>query len=193
MSCFKVFTKIGVLIALVIPFVANSTIITIDNSDAGFSSSGLVTSTANCCVGNAIGSNYMVDQIGSQGDFAIWDPTSSVDWVAGVWQVEMNWTAWANRATSALVTIGTGLETILVNQTIGGGVWQDLGNFAFASTGTFVKLDDSNSASNQYIVADAVRFTYVSALPGTAAVPAPATILVMALGLCGLGLVRRKA
>lgn len=188
----KMLGQIGLLVALVLPFAANSAIITIDNTDAGFSSNGLVSSTAPCCVGAAVGINYMVDQIGSQGDYAIWDPTSTLGWVEGVWQVEMNWTAWANRATSALVTIGTGLDTLFVNQTIGGGVWQNLGNYSFANTGTYVKLDDTNSGSNQYLVADAVRFTYVSALPGAAAVPAPGVLLFMALGLCGLGLVRRK-
>ena len=192
MNLNKMLGKISLLVALIFPFSASSTIITIDNIDAGFTSSGFVTSTASCCVGNAIGSNYMVDQVGSQGDFAIWNPTGSVDWVEGNWQVEMNWTSHANRATSALVTIGNGLDTLFVNQKIGGGVWQNLGTYGFSALGSFVKIDDSNSVSNQYVVADAVRFTFVSAFPAQISVPAPATFLIMVLGWCGLALAKRK-
>lgn len=55
-----------------------------------FSSNGFVKSAAPCCIGAAVGFNYMVVQIGNQGDYAIWDTTSSLDWIAGVWKVEMN-------------------------------------------------------------------------------------------------------
>jgi hypothetical protein len=186
----KMLGKISLLVALVFPFAANSTIIMIDNTDAGFSSSGFVTSTASCCVGSAIGTNYMVDQPGSQGDFAIWDASGDANWVAGIWQVEMNWTSYFNRASNTLVTIGSGLDTLFINQTINGGTWQDLGQFTFADVGSFVKIDDSNSASGKYLIADAVRFSYVSALPN--AVPAPSALLIMALGLFVMSLVRRK-
>jgi hypothetical protein len=135
----KMLGKISLLVALVFPIAANSTIIMIDNTDAGFSSSGFITSTARCCVGSAIGTNYMTNQAGSQGNFAIWDASGDADWVAGTWQVEMNWTSYFNRASNTLVTIGSALDTLFVDQTINGGTWQDLGQFNFVDSGSFVK------------------------------------------------------
>lgn len=167
----KVICKLGAIVMFAVPMFANSTIITIDNTDAGFSSVGFVQSLYLGTSRPSIGGSYMVDQPGSQGDYAIWDPSGNADWMAGLWKVEMNWTAWGNRASKALVTIGTGLDTLFINQTINGGAWQDLGNFEFSTSGTFVKIDDSNSKRKKYLVADAVKFTLVSA----AQAKAPAT------------------
>jgi hypothetical protein len=165
---------------------ANSTVIIIDNTDSGFSSSGFVDS-ANT---NGFNGFYQISQPGSQGDYAIWDASDSIDWIAGIWQVEMFWTSYSNRASNTLVTVGSGLETLFINQTINGGIWQDLGQFTFAESGSFVKIDDSNSATGKYVIADAVSFTFVSASTSVSVVSEPSILLVMALSLFGLGITR---
>ena len=178
---------------LSLPIVANSTVIMIDNTDTGFSSVGFIESLYTGTTRPSIGGTYMVDQAGTQGDYAIWDPTNSADWVAGIWQVEMNWTAWSNRASAALLTIGSGLDTLFINQTINGGNWQDLGNYSFGTSGSYVKMDDSNSSRGKYLVADAVRFTLISAEPTiVSAVSAPACIALLGFGAFGLLRLRRS-
>lgn len=187
----KLILKISAVVILSLPFIANSTVITVDNTDAGFSSVGFIDSS----VASGFGGSYKIDQPGSQGDYAIWDASDDAGWVAGIWQVEMFWRSHSNRASNTLVTIGSGLDTLFINQAGTGSIteaWHDFGQFTFADSGSFVKIDDSNSASGKYLIADAVRFTLVSATPSAAAVPAPATLLVMALSLFGFGIARRK-
>ena len=162
MSFNKLICKLGAIVMFAFPLVANSTVITIDNGDAGFSSSGLRLSVANCCVGSAVGDYYMVDQEGSQGDFAIWDPTGSVDWTAGIWKVEMNWTAYWNRSSASVVSINAGSSSLFVNQRYNGGKWMDLGTYLFSQNSASVKIDDSYSSAKSYFVADAVRFTLIA-------------------------------
>lgn len=179
--------KIGMCVMLSVPFVANATVITIDNTDAGFSYSGFTNSTFES---GFVGSNYMVDTVNSSGDFARWDPTGSSDWLAGMWKVEMNWTSGPSRATNALVTIEPGFGSLVVNQVLGGGTWTDFGTYNFSATGASVLIDDSNSTRGQYIIADAVRFTYVSQAPVT--VPTPASLFLILIGVVGLAVSRRK-
>jgi hypothetical protein len=165
---------------LSMPFFTSATIITIDNTDLGFSSTGFSTSSF---AGGYIGSDYAFDTLNVAGDNATWNPTNFIDWLAGEWKVEMNWASGSNRATSAMVSInsGLGLETMSVNQKIMGGQWVDLGTFNFGTTDTFVKIDDSNSSSGQYVIADAVRFTLIAAEPSP--VSAPSSFLVAITGL----------
>lgn len=197
MKLYKVLCKLSAALLFALPLVANSTIITIDNTDAGFSSSGLRTSVANCCVGSAIGDYYMVDQVGSQGDYAIWDPTDHEDWLAGIWKVEMNWTSYVNRSKNVLVTIDAGINSLFVNQRYNGGQWIDLGTYTFGQTSASVKIDDSHSNYKSYFVADAVRFTLLTesaaASPAVAQVPAPSGLALFALsGLALIGFRRPK-
>ncbi|WP_158769022.1 PEP-CTERM sorting domain-containing protein [Paraglaciecola sp. L1A13] len=189
-----IFSTLAACALLTASVAANATIITVDNTDAGFTSSGLTYSTYES---GFIGSNYMADARNVSGDFAIWDPTSSTDWVAGIWNVEMLWTTGPTRASNAAVTIDSG-STVLsttVNQLLNGSVWNDLGDYSFDLSGAFVKLDDSNSTSGQNIIADAVRFTFVSAADSISAptdVPAPGTLLVLLAAAAGIFRLRRK-
>jgi len=184
----KLILKISAVAILSLPFIANATIITVDNTDAGFSSVGFIDSA----VASGFGGSYKIDEPGSHGDYAIWDASGDAGWVAGIWQVEMFWRSHSNRASNTLVTVGSGLDTLFINQAGNGSIveaWHDLGQFTFANSGSFVKIDDSNSASGKYLIADAVRFTLVSS---AVAVSAPSALSVMALGLFGLGIARRR-
>jgi len=202
MKLSKVICKLGAIIVFAFPMIANSTMIIIDNTDAGFSSSGLRVSTASCCVGSAIGGNYMVDQQGSQGDYAMWDPTGNVDWAAGIWKVEMNWTAYWNRSKAVLVNIDSGLSSLFVNQRFNGGKWIDLGTYTFSQATASVKIDDSNSTATSYFVADAVRFTLISKALDTsvvldpkaavASVPAPSSLSLFAIAALALIRLRKS-
>ena len=54
-------------------------------------------------------------------------------------------------------------------------------------------IEDSNSTSGQNIIADAVRFTFVSANPGAPTdVPAPGTLLVLLGAAAAVFRLRRK-
>jgi hypothetical protein len=183
----KFILNISAVVMLSLSVTANATIIIVDNTDAGFSSVGFIDSSA----ASGFGGSYKIDQTGSQGDYAIWDASDNAGWLAGIWQVEMFWRAHPNRALNTFVNIGSGLDTVYINQTGTGEAWHDLGQFTFANSGSFVYMDDSNSASGNYLVADAVRFTFIAPSPSVA-VPEPSTILAMALSLFGLGIARRK-
>ncbi|WP_166424084.1 PEP-CTERM sorting domain-containing protein [Paraglaciecola sp. 20A4] len=188
------FATLGACALLTASVAANATVITVDNTDAGFTSSGLSYSTYES---GFIGSNYMADARNVSGDFAVWDPTSSTDWLAGVWTVEMLWNSGPTRADNAAVTIDSGSTTVstTVNQLLNGGIWNNLGDFSFDLSGASVTLDDSNSTSGQNIIADAVRFTLVTAADTISAptdVPAPGTLLVLLAAAAGIFRLRRK-
>jgi hypothetical protein len=154
--------QMSMFITLVMSFGTTATIITIDNTDTGFTFSGFNYSRA---VTGYIGVDYMFDKVNSLGDFATWDPTSNAGWVAGLWDVDMNWTQHNNRAKNAEIThitINSGPTTQLVNQSLNGGIWNNLGQFNFSLTSAKVTIDDKNSVSGAYIIADAVRFTLVT-------------------------------
>ena len=176
MDLSRIFTRLAAGALLTTSIAANAAVITVDNTDAGFSSSGLNFSTYEP---GYFGANYMADTRDSAGDFGLWDPTGSSDWVAGIWKVEMMWTSGDTRADNAAVTINS--------------VWNDLGEYSFDLSGASVMIDDSNSTSGQNIIADAVRFTFVSANPAAPTdVPAPGTLLVLLGAAAAVFRLRRK-
>jgi hypothetical protein len=188
----SIFTRLAACALLTTSIAANAAVITVDNTDAGFSYSGLNFSSYEP---GFFGDNYMADQKGSNGDFGLWDPTGSSDWVAGIWKVEMMWTSGPTRADNAAVTIDSGSSTsdLVVNQLLNGTVWNDLGEYSFDLSGASVMIDDSNSTSGQNIIADAVRFTFVSANPAAPTdVPAPGTLLVLLGAAAAVFRLRRK-
>lgn len=191
MKLSSLFTTLSACVLFTISVAANATIITVDNTDAGFTSSGLTNSTYE---NGFFGTNYMADARNVSGDFAIWDPTASSDWLAGIWKVEIFWTTGNTRANNAAVTVdsGSASSSLTINQLLDGKVWNDLGDFRFNLNGASVKLDDSNSTASQNIIADAVRFTFISAAPAEAAVPAPGTLLLLLTAAAGLYRLRRK-
>src|SRR5207249_933372 len=85
---------------------------------------------------------------------------------SGLYQVYIRWTANANRATNAPIDIisPAGTNTVLVNQTQGGGQWVLLAttNFAAGNTG---KVRIRNGGTSGYVIADAVEFLPTTGLP----------------------------
>ena len=63
----RFFTRIGACVFLSMPLFAGATIITIDNTDSGFSSSGFSSSSF---AGGYIGSDYFYDTVNVDGDYA---------------------------------------------------------------------------------------------------------------------------
>ena len=181
--------KVGIAAAscamLLTSFLSNATVITVDSGDAGFTSTGFTSSTFHA---GFEGMDYLFDTRNVSGDSASWDGASDSSWVAGLWSVEVIWTAAANRATAATYSVGS--DIFQIDQTVNNATWTSLGSFNFSSTSGLVTLDDRASTMGQFIVADAVRFTLVD--QATAAVPATGTALLMLAGLGGLLRLRKR-
>src|SRR5690606_23913806 len=84
----------------------------------------------------------------------------------GAYEVFLMWPAAFNRATAVPVDIvsAIGTTTVLVNQRERGGQWVSLGAYPFdagASGSVRIRTD----GTSEYVVADAVRFARVRALP----------------------------
>lgn len=78
---------------------------------------------------------------------------------AGTYEVFAWWTAGTNRASNVPIDIisTSGTTTVTVNQQLNGSQWVSLGTYAFdAGTGGSVLI--RNTATNGYVMADAVRF-----------------------------------
>lgn len=75
----------------------------------------------------------------------------------------MRWTSNPNRATNVPVTINYdgGQQVETVNMQNNGGNWVFLGNYPFTS-GVSPLLVVSNTGTNGYTVADAVKFEFIS-------------------------------
>ena len=103
------------------------------------------------------GVNYLHDGGPGQGQKQItFHPNLPQD---GRYDVMLRWTAAANRASNASVTIdhrdGTSQKT--VNQQIHNGAWISVGEFAFTA-GSSSSVSLSNQGADGYVIADAVRF-----------------------------------
>ncbi|MDB6121457.1 MAG: glycoside hydrolase family 5 [Pedosphaera sp.] len=69
----------------------------------------------------------------------------------------------SNRTTGApeVVAFNGGTQTFIVNQQVGGGQWNLLGNFSFATgTAGSVKITDASAGSTLVVIADAIKFVY---------------------------------
>ena len=97
------------------------------------------------------GSNYQFNAAGTG--------TDSVTWATGLtssasYDVYVNWSAHANRASNAKYTINhsTGNQTVVVNQKQNGGQWQLLGTYTLDENSSISLSDDANG----YVIADGV-------------------------------------
>lgn len=78
---------------------------------------------------------------------------------AGVYSVYLRWTAYGNRATNVPVDVysADGIAPVQVNQQENNGEWVLLGSY-YCNAGTGHKVVVSNTGTNGFVVADAVRF-----------------------------------
>ncbi|MEP1216110.1 MAG: hypothetical protein ABJM11_21330 [Marinobacter sp.] len=111
-----------------------------------------------------VGQNYVVMPAGTGDNFASW---SVNDLTPGTeYRVSANWTSYRNRATNATYAVqyemvdGNLVESqFTVNQTSGGGSWQDLGSVTPGSSQVTVLL--ANDADG-YVIADAIKLEPVT-------------------------------
>jgi alpha-L-rhamnosidase len=137
----------------------------VDNDDSGcaFTGSTWLRNTTDQ-VSERYGASFHHASAGNGSDYANFTPNLGV---AGSYRVYAWWTSYSNRATNAPYTIyyNGGNQTVTVNQETGGGQWNLLGTYSFlAGTVGYVKL--SNNA-NEYVIADAVEFEYVTGATST--------------------------
>ncbi|MDB6121456.1 MAG: D-alanyl-D-alanine carboxypeptidase precursor [Pedosphaera sp.] len=74
----------------------------------------------------------------------------------------------SNRTTGApeVITFSGGSQTITVNQQLNGGQWNPLGTYTFAAgTAGSVKITDASVGSSLVVIADAIKFEFVSGSP----------------------------
>ena len=132
-------------------------VIVVDDGDAGTSLSGTWPYSTNPLTAKAIGADYRYNSDATAGNTHTWTPTITE---AGDYQVEVHFTAEADRSTATPYTVyyNGGSKAYSVDQTgAADGIWKTLGvhPFAAGTTGKVVLGDVVGSS----VIADAVRLT----------------------------------
>ena len=173
-----------------LPHAASASVITIiDNGDGDYSTTGAWSTWPTA---------------GTQGDFdykPVGD-SATASWALsgqtpGLYRVSVNWEAFTNRAVDAPYSVLDGatiLDTVIIDQTQapndfteGGVLWEDLGVYTLTGDMLTVRLSDLAGPSGNLVIADAVRFERLSAIP------IPAAVWLFGSGLLGLvSMARRK-
>lgn len=170
---------------LLLSHAASASVVTIiDNGDAGYS---------------AVGDWILWSSSGFQNDFdykGVGTGEATASWTLsgqtpGNYRVSVTWEAFSNRPVDATYTVLDGatiLDAVAIDQTQapgdfseGGALWQDLGEFALTGDTLTVRLSDLATPSGRFVIADAVRFERLSAVP----IPAALWLFASALGLLG--------
>lgn len=130
--------------------------VTMDNTDtSAVTLTGAWTTSTS--TGGYYGADYLHDANIDKGTKSIrFTPTVPT---AGTYQVLARWTSGTNRATNVPIDITSagGTDYVQVNQQVDNGRWIPLGSYFFnAGTGGSVLI--SNTATNGYVIVDAVRF-----------------------------------
>jgi hypothetical protein len=115
-------------------------------------------STSTASTGQYYGSNYLHDGNTGKGSKTV-KFTPSLP-VAGTYKVYAMWNNAAGmRATSVPITTtyAGGSDTVMKDQNTNGGIWTLLGTYSFAA-GTGGNVVISNNGTNNYVIADAVKF-----------------------------------
>jgi hypothetical protein len=135
--------------------------IIVDNTDPGFAVISGTWGTNNLAGGYGPDYRYHTTTTGTEIDTVRWIPNITIP---GYYRVSVWCLATSNRAHNTPVTIisNSGSTTILINQTINGSQWFSLGVFPFSiGTTGYIELSD-NAELGKYVIADAVRFTYIN-------------------------------
>lgn len=140
----------------------------IDNVDAGFAVNSGSWSTGSSAAGKyGADYRYMGTAASVTGE-SEWRPNIQT---TGTYEVAIYYPQGTNRAPDAAFSVihANGTSNYVVNQQANGGAWFVLGTHPFFSgTGGFVRL--RNNATTGYVVlADAVRFRFISAAPAPSA------------------------
>ncbi|CAG0992505.1 partial N-acetylmuramoyl-L-alanine amidase A, partial [Gammaproteobacteria bacterium] len=142
--------------------------IIIDNVDAGYSVNSGSWSSGTSAAGK-YGADYrFMGTAASATGESEWRPNIQT---TGTYEVAVYYPQGTNRAPDAPFTVdhANGSNTYQVNQQTNGGAWYVLGNFAFFSgTGGAVYLRN-NATTGFVVLADAVRFRFLSAAPAPSA------------------------
>jgi hypothetical protein len=128
-----------------------------DASSSGVTITGAWTSST--ATGGYYGRDYLHDGDTGEGTKSVrFSPTLPK---AGIYEVDLHWTADANRASNVPVDINYwgGTTTVTVNEQQNGGLWVPLGAFNF-TTGSTGNVLIRTTGANGYVIADAVRFIY---------------------------------
>ncbi|KMQ74600.1 golvesin C-terminal-like domain-containing protein [Marinobacter subterrani] len=138
-----------------------------DNSSPEFVVYGSDSSTSTATKGY-IGENYVAMPAGSGENVASWLVSNVTPGTEH--RVSVNWTSYSNRATNATYRVQYESESgsieekqFTVDQTSGGGIWQNLGSFIPGASQVTVSL--SNNADG-YVIADAIKLEPIAAAVG---------------------------
>ena len=134
-----------------------STDIIIDDDEAVFE--GAWPSSA--ATSGFYGTGYRYHPSGTGSNTATWHVNIPE---ADAWEVFARWTSSSNRASNAPYTINSeyGGITVRVNQEVNSGEWVSLGIYPFTHGDASVILSDD---ANEYVIADAIRFTKIDSPP----------------------------
>ena len=129
----------------------------IDNTDAGFSTTG--TWSTSVSVSGYYGSDYLYAATGDGSTVATWNYTVGS---AGTYEISARWVAanapWrATNATYGIYNNGTLLGSVSKDQTTAGGQFNLLGAYSLSAGTLEVKL--TNAANNNYVTADAIEIS----------------------------------
>ena len=137
--------------------------ITLDNADSeGVEITGVWQSSS--VRDGYFGDDYLHDQDTDKGSKRVRFTPQITS--AGRYQVELRWTAEANRASNTPVEIqhAGGTDSQTVNQRQNGGQWVALGTYNFDyGRSNYVELN--NTGTDGHVIADAVRFTALDCTP----------------------------
>lgn len=116
--------------------------------------------------GSYLGTNWIHDGNSGKGSKSV---TYRPNLTAASYEVFIRYVAHSSRSVAVPVTIqhANGSNTVPVNQQVGGGSWQSVGTYIFA-TGTAGSVVISNAGTSGTVVADAVRFVNVGDVDGKA-------------------------
>jgi uncharacterized lipoprotein YddW (UPF0748 family) len=132
----------------------NSVELIVDNEDAK-----IIGEWRSGKFGNFLGNDYAFKENGAEKDVV--EFTTKLP-MAGSYEVFEWHVAGANRTEDArFVVTGTRTNAVAVNQQRNDGKWNSLGIFSFSSNAT-VRVMDNAPKENQVVVADALRFVFVS-------------------------------
>lgn len=150
------------LVMMVYVTTASAQVVTVDNTDPGFTILSGNWNTGAFPVPN--GADY---RWAETTDFDPSEPYAEVEWrpnlpISSLYEVTTWYVQGTNRATNAVFNVhhNGGSTPVVVNQQINGGAWHPLGTFDFAA-GTTGHVTLDHVAAPNVVIADAVRFTAV--------------------------------